>query len=226
MKTTTDKLADALRDAYAFIPYNGNQDQAENEKLRARIRQSIAEYDAASDSGNVANVTQNGEVPGVAGQWIPAARCAILAPALHALLDGANLDADNRARLRMLADDLDCGAVESPDAAAPRDPNTTPAVGDELPLNAPRLSAPEPRGDGTQIGAGLSLVLTSQDLRDLCARIDAETLASLGVLPADVSGALVRYWDCDLVEAWITGSARPFDVRTARYTCVRAAGAA
>lgn len=33
---------DLLRAAYDFIPYNGNQDQAENEKLRARIRAALA----------------------------------------------------------------------------------------------------------------------------------------------------------------------------------------
>jgi hypothetical protein len=66
-------------------------------------------------AASVRNATPAGEVPGIAGQWLPGTRCASLAPLLHAVLDSDSIgDAVNpqgAALLRGLADDLESGAA-------------------------------------------------------------------------------------------------------------------
>lgn len=105
----TTKLAGALRDALDTIDACG----AVNMKQARAI---LAAYDAAPE--DAANATPAGEVPGAAGQWLPAARCAQLAPLLHKLLDesadampSALWDANDTLALRILADDMEQGAA-------------------------------------------------------------------------------------------------------------------
>jgi hypothetical protein len=151
---------------------------------------------------------------------------------LAAPADAVSLD-DVRAAVRDAVDTIEARGSISDDAlamlarwsgaaspylhASPRDPNASPRVGDELPLNAPRLCDPEPRGDGTQcrlyIVQGNDMAELTRDVRGLVADI-------MHAKPADITGALVRIEDGGLAELWLTESARPFDLRTARYTCV------
>lgn len=167
---------------------------------------------APKSAGNVADATPAGEVPGIAGQWLPAARCAQLAPLLHALLDNdadhgaAGLAVSDAHALRILADDLECGS---------RDPNVSPEPGDELPLSALRLPSTYPRG--------LELVIDSQDVQALVASLSDDEVGYAGLPMVDeISGALVRSEDGEHVEVWLTYSTRPFDTTVARYTCVLA----
>lgn len=140
-----------------------------------------------------------------------------------AMTDARGMRGDNGAELERIIS----GALALHDNSArlecvPRDPNVSPRVGDELPLNAPRLSLPEPRGDGTQAGDGFALVILSQDLATLCAEF-GDVLGNVAdMAPADVTGALVRTDGGEYVEVWTTDSARPYDLRTARYVCIAA----
>lgn len=89
---------------------------------------------------------------------------------------------------------------------------------------------PEDYGDRPQVGAEriagqlqdarFSLLTDSQEVR---ATVDALTLAELGALDLvadDASGAIVCAHDGEMVEIWLTDSARPFDV-SATYTRAR-----
>lgn len=110
MNNTTDKLADALQRLVWAIEFNDKD--ATRERMPA-AREAIAEYDATPTADNIATATPAGEVPGIAGQWIPRDRCAALAPLLHKLLDREPLTCDERHAVRILADDLEQGAEDS-----------------------------------------------------------------------------------------------------------------
>lgn len=200
MNATTHKLAAALATCAAIVrTQNGNRHDDTN-KAQAAAREALAEYEA--------------------GRCI-ARQCHDFGDTLRPILDAMQPAASARFGLDQLIKALHW-------------------VGDDADTH------PEDYGDRPQIGAErtagqlqdarYSLLTDSQEVR---ATVDALTLAELGALALaelgaldlaelgaldlvadDASGAIVCAHDGEMVEIWLTDSARPFDV-SATYTRAR-----